>query len=81
MTLGLMPNIENKEKKGVGEGGREEKEKGGMRREGRRGENKGGEEKEGKGRKEEKTKDLGRSRDFFLPRPLPQVTFVSFSVF
>lgn len=39
-----MPNIENKEKKSVGEGGREEKEKEGMGREGRK-EGKGGKER------------------------------------
>lgn len=57
MTLGLMPNIENKEKKMVGEGGREEKGKKGMgregRKEGKRGEDRGGEGREGEGRIEE----------------------------
>lgn len=71
MTLGLMPNIENKEKKRVGEGGREEKEKGGMEREGRkegkggeRGEVKGGEGREGEERikEERKRKERGERK-------------------
>lgn len=38
------------------------------------------EERGGEERKEEKIKDLDKIRDFFLPRPLPQTSFVSLSV-